>query len=320
MATLLRSVKNAFIRSKDKELSDDEIERRMESGLKALVNIISDDNIESIRGHINEIVLNERAETNNFLAHNEQLWNNGFFASEAMYLLATESGHAYSACVLELPKEELEGKKYMFSVMAYLHGRACQQYLEILHLLKGGLADGAYARVRSIYELCIISEFISNNGENVAKAYYENSFSNNIAQNVWAKAASCFTSSDKDGVSFEEIQKQCKFATSAWKKLYYSANHIVHPSPKGTYNRIGVPSMENLNPVGRSVYGLSNPAINSAVLLAKISTNYFTSVPSGDGTVYAETIKKWSSIVRERYEEIEEKCFSDESDNNETST
>lgn len=46
-------------------------------------------------------------------------------------------------------------------------------YLEILTLVKNGLADGAFARWRSLFELSVISNFISSNSEEVAKAYYE---------------------------------------------------------------------------------------------------------------------------------------------------
>ncbi|NGM71361.1 hypothetical protein G6M89_20575 [Natronolimnobius sp. AArcel1] len=41
-----------------------------------------------------------------------------------------------------------------------LHARSVQVALEIHHLLKGGFADGAFARWRSLYELAITSSFI----------------------------------------------------------------------------------------------------------------------------------------------------------------
>ena len=39
--------------------------------------------------------------------------------------------------------------------MLHIHGRALQQFLEIIILMKNGFADGAYASWRSVFELII---------------------------------------------------------------------------------------------------------------------------------------------------------------------
>lgn len=237
-----------------------------------------------------------------------------------MYLIVLESAQAYSGLISERPAEELESRKYVYSVLRQIHGRACQQFLEIHHLLKGGFADGAYARWRSLYELGVVSEFIRDNGEKVAKAYYEDALASDYSKNYWAKAAPCFASRKGKGVPFNAIQDKCSFANTAWKNMYSLANQVVHSSPHGTFGRLCVPSMENITPVGRSTYGLASPAIDSATLLARISANFFASVSSGDGVVYIKTITKWLEIVRECYSEIEKNCFSTKSNHVETST
>ena len=309
-----------------KGLSDDEIIRRitdtkLEKALEKLTDRMSEDSIDWLEHNTHEQVIDERARATEFMARNEQLWNKGFIVSEALYLIVLESARAYSDIISEMPEEKLAGRKYIYSILRQIHGRACQQFLEILHLLKGGFADGAYARWRSLYELSVISEFIRKNNEEVAKAYYGASFTDD-GRYGWAGSAPCFSGRRRpEKITFEEIKNQCSMSTDAWNNQYRLANKVVHATPQGTFDRLGVPSVPlAFTPVGRSDYGLAPPAINAAISLSMISADFFISAPSGDGIVYIKTIAKWSEIVRECYSEIEEKCFNMENDNAETST
>lgn len=307
-------------------LSDDEIilritDAKIANALEKITDRISEDSVEWLKGDMYEQVINERARATEFMARNEQLWNKGFVVSEAMYLIVLESAQAYSDIISEMLEEELEGRNYKFTVLKQIHGRACQQYLEILHLIKGGFADGAYARWRSLFELSVISEFIKNNHEEVAKAYHRASFTDD-GRYGWAGSAPCFSGRTKpEKITFEEIKKQCSMSTDAWNNQYRLANKVVHAAPQGTFDRLGVPSgPRTFTPVGHSAYGLAPPAINAAISLSMISADFFISAPSGDGIVYIKTIAKWVEIVRECYSKIEKNCFDAERDNTETST
>lgn len=325
----INAMKDLYSEWKAMGLSDDEIilriaEKKLDNALENALEMVADraseDSVKWLKNDMYERVIDERAYTTEFMARNEQLWNRGFILSEAMYLIVLESAQAYSEIISETPDEKLENRKYVYSVLRQIHARACQQFLEILHLLKGGFADGAYARWRSLYELSVISEFIRKNGETVAKAYYEDALVTDYSKNYWAKTAPCFASRKGKSVPFNAIQDECSFANAAWKNMYSLANQVVHSSPQGTFGRLCVPSMKNVTPVGRSNYGLAAPAINAAASLAMISADFFISAPSGDGIVYIKTIVKWSEIVRECYSEIEKRCFNTENNNPETST
>lgn len=52
-----------------------------------------------------------------------------------------------------------------------LHTRACQTSLEILILLENGLADGAYARWRTLYEISVVALVIDRFGDEIAERY-----------------------------------------------------------------------------------------------------------------------------------------------------
>lgn len=81
-----------------------------------------------------------------------------------------------------------------------------QEFLEIITLMKNGFADGAYARWRSMYELSIISSFIIQYGENVAKKFYEASETDDRYE--WARESKIF-STKKKHITFNDIQKAC---------------------------------------------------------------------------------------------------------------
>lgn len=273
---------------------------------------IAKDCISSIQENMYERVLEERANATQFMAHNEQIWQKGFCSSEMLYIIVTEAVHPYCEIFDELLDEKKENMKYRYTVLRELHGRACQEFLEILYLLKAGFADGAYARWRSMYELCIVAEFIRKNGEDVAKAYYEESFVYGKEYN-WATKAPCFA--DKKNVNFNMIQQQCSTATEAWKKQYKLSNKVLHAAPQGTFSRLGKHPEAKVVAIGQSDYGIAMPAVNSAITLAIISALFFNMLSSGDGSVYSMVISKWADIVRKIYEQIEKNCFESDHSN-----
>lgn len=62
---------------------------------------------------------------------------------------------------------------FLIDVVTRLHGQACLIGGEILTLLRSGYADGANARWRSLHEVVVISSFIQEKGNEIAKRYFE---------------------------------------------------------------------------------------------------------------------------------------------------
>lgn len=251
-------------------------------------------------------VLQDRARTAEFLAQNDRIWQEGFVVSEALHAIVLERAKKideYAKNMKERPREE----KVRFRVLRELFGRACQQYLEIIFLLKAGFADGAYARWRSLYEISVIADFISNNDGSVAEAYYTATFSGEDRY-IWARAAPCF--SEKRKITFEDIKKHCRFANEKWTQHYRTANKIIHASPQGTFRRIGdTPTRRRMISVGHSVYGLAVPAINAAISLAVVASILFLEINNGDSIAYIKSTSKWVDIIRQKYVEIENRHF-----------
>jgi hypothetical protein len=164
-----------------------------------------------------EIAREEKIKLDKFLAHHNEIWGECFVISEAMYIMAVEAAEVYSKYVQEnIAEQERSEKQYTFYALKYIHGRCCQEYLEIFYLMKLGFADGAYARWRSMYELCCIAEFIKKYGESIAEQYVKQAGTND-QHYTWTKGA-C----DKDGKAlkvktFQGIQDSCDI-NEAWKK------------------------------------------------------------------------------------------------------
>ena len=281
-----------------------------------LIETMSSDHVDLFEKTMYERVLQERVHTDEFISRNEQIWGKGFVASEAMYLIAYEAGSDINTYAKTLPENQYKDMMFRYCVLGELYGRACQQYLEILHLLKGGFADGATARWRSLFELSVISEFIRNNDEKVAKAYYSASFTDD-GRYGWAGTAPCFSGwKNPNKITFEKIKEQCSMSTDAWENQYKLANKVFHATPQGTFDRLGVPSgPRTFTPVGHSDYGLAPPAINAAISLSMIAADYFGFVSSGDSIVYIRVLTKWANLIREYYTEIETRCFDETEDN-----
>lgn len=267
---------------------------------------MADDTTQYMRETMYEKVMAFRAEEEEFIIRQEQKWYKGFVASEAMYIMTLEVAESYVQYVNDLSDEEKIKKYNTFTSMLHIHGRALQEFLEIITLMKNGFADGAYARWRSMYELSIIASFITEHGEDVAKAFIEASDTEDRYE--WARASNEF-SSKKRYISFNDIQTHCDMNTKVWRKQYDLANKTVHASPQGTFARLGNMIAKNIIPVGRSDYGITKPAEHSAISLAQITSMFLNIFPYGDGVFAMKNIKNWIDVIREIYFKTHDEVF-----------
>lgn len=307
MGDYLRNLVEESIESKIKSLieegvSEEEIIKRIENrmapaveaSLRKIVKIKTD----YMREHMYEASREIEANDAEFLARQEQKWGKCFVASRTMYILATESAQLFSEYVNEeIDRGIFREKQYTFIALQHLHGRACQEFLEILTLMKEGFADGAYARWRSMYELCCIAGFINSQGEQIAKQYYDHSEIEGRSY-YWAR-----TVSDNEGKpvkSFAQIQKMCNIDQS-WKEQYNLGCLVTHASPQGTFGRLANGRATNVVPVGRSDFGLTTSAEHSAIALSWITSIYLSLFPSLDGAAHIGVLNNWIDIIRECY-------------------
>jgi|AKZA01.1.fsa_nt_gi hypothetical protein len=270
---------------------------------------MANDTTHYMRDTMHEQVMLFRADEQEFLARQEQKWCRAFVASESMYIMILEAAEAYVEATNKLPQDELRKKYYTFTAMLHIHGRALQQFLEIITLMKNGFADGAYARWRSMYELAIISSFITEHGEIVAEAFIKSSETEDRYE--WARASGVFPA-QKKYISFNDIQKSCDIDNTVWRQQYDLANKTVHASPQGTFKRLSNAGGIDIIPVGRSDYGITTPAEHSAISLAQITIMFFAIHSAGDSTLAMKYIHNWLDVIREEYFKTHDSVFPDD--------
>ncbi|MFB9974726.1 hypothetical protein FPQ10_09470 [Allobacillus sp. SKP2-8] len=261
-----------------------------------------------MRDSMHEQVMTFRAKEQEFLSIQEQKWSKAFVASESMYIMVAEAAESYVEHVNEIPQDVLETSHYTFTAMLHIHGRSLQQFLEIITLMKNGFADGAFARWRSLYELTIVSSFITLHGERVAREYIESSKTDDRYE--WAKASGIFSNINRY-ITFNDLQKNCEINSEVWRRQYDLANKIVHASPQGTFARLSNAETENIIPIGRSDFGITTAAEHSAISLAQITAMFFNIHLSGDNVVAMRYINNWIDVIREIYFKTHDSIFPD---------
>jgi hypothetical protein len=310
-SVIIKELKKAVEKSRKQGMSENEIQAKIESIdmgeiLEKVVGLSSKNCVEYFRKTMFEKVLEERAITNEFLARHDQIWGKAFVTSEAMYVIACETGEMFGNYIKGLDDQERKSYTYRFSTLQSIHARACQIYLEILTLIKNGLADGAFARWRSLFEISVISNFISIHSEKVAHAYYEASESDGKWYD-WARPAGCFKG--QDHITFKMIWINSGLITPEWETEYDLSNCIVHASPQGTYKRMGTYKPTGVLSAGYSDYGVAVPASHAAMSLAFTTSRFLSLHSYGDGLVHQHCLLKWIDVVQEAYSIAEKEHF-----------
>lgn len=279
---------------------------KMAPAYNNLLETASNDIFEYMKTHMFEASFCHDNETDEFISHNKSIWGEGFAASKTMYIMAVEAAQMHLEHIEDdIDKVEVQESQYKLFSLVSLHGRACQIFLEILELMKGGFADGAYARWRSMFELCCIAQMIYNNDEAVSKQYFEQSETEEKSY-AWLKGV--LDASGKKIKHFSQIMELCD-VDPTWKRQYNLGCLSIHASPQGTFKRLSVYKSGNLIPAGRSDYGITTPAEHSALSLQWITSLLLGIFPNLDSIATSNTIHEWSLHLREIYFRANDNVF-----------
>lgn len=142
----------------------------------------------SLKLNLEEIINEHRKVQIGFEEGLYELWKEPLDLLESLIQISIESGRIHKK---KLDKVVDETNKFKFSALIQIHARACQISNEILVLLKAGYVDGVLARWRALYELAVVSLFLSNSDNETSERYLEHE--------IWIR--------NKDA---KEYQKYCK--------------------------------------------------------------------------------------------------------------
>lgn len=209
-----------------------------------------------------------------FLRNNIEKWGDCFVACDALHVHAVLLNKEYQDDLINTLSEEIKKETcFLHYSLKSNYVRACQIYAEILCLLKNGFANGAFARWRSLYELLVVSEFLMKYGEETAKAFFH-SCSNDKQEYEWAKTAGCFGNVNR--IRFADLRGKVGTTHDFVTHEEFSQSHkIVHASPVGIFNGVGIRENDINLYDGPSYWGLAYPATLTVKVFAVLSSLYF---------------------------------------------
>jgi Family of unknown function (DUF5677) len=103
-----------------------------------------------------------------FIKRNYERWKSGFQKLQMLHEISLEAGMEFQKQFLQYPEYETDP---LLDVLMRHHVSACRITGEIILLLRGGYADGALARWRTLFEISVNGLVIQKHGRNAAKDY-----------------------------------------------------------------------------------------------------------------------------------------------------
>lgn len=103
-----------------------------------------------------------------FRQRNYERWASGFDLLEMLIAVAGEAGEAVNRAERPQAVEENDAR---FEAIVIQHGRAVLVSREILCLMKGGFADGALGRWRTLHEIAVVANFLAEQDQDISERY-----------------------------------------------------------------------------------------------------------------------------------------------------
>jgi len=324
----------------DKEL--DEIYQEFIEKLKGLIPEITDEMASPILSGLKKsapsMLKEHRKEMKSFEQRLNNDWKKPFDMFEMFLILAFEAGDEFNN---EFRKEAAENKNYVFEVLTRLHARACQIASEIFVLLKGGFADGAHARWRSLHEIAVVGSFIKTHGNEIAERYLlHNNIESLKVANLNQKYYKALGEKPIPQNEYESINALCEklivrfgksykyeygWASSTLNKnkptfsdieensgldhlrpYYKLASHNVHANSKGILFKLGLlPNTKNILLAGPTNTGFTDPAQGTVISLGLITITLITTKPTIDNLVFSNILLKLESEIGEEFLKVQ---------------
>lgn len=155
----------------------DTIENAKNVAIHRAKEILEDVSIDAAKGIVKKLISNfpeektyEDVELYGFRRRLDLRWGK---ALDLFQMLLVVSSDLFDEMARSLGKSKARKGVLLREALGGIHARALRTARAILVLLQHGTADEAYARWRTLYELSVIADFISNHGEEAAIRYME---------------------------------------------------------------------------------------------------------------------------------------------------
>lgn len=279
-----------------------------------------------------DMLADRRKEQVGFERRNFRRWHKAFDLIETIWASCEELGrnfnqHHRSTAVAE--------EDYVFEAMTHLHAKALLVTAEIICLLKGGFADGALTRWRTLYETNVVASLLRQEGQELALKYLahsrvqawnevqdeedetdERQFLNAQAEyaiqkfgpelkrrNGWACAIT--------GQKYPSFERLAELAGKTdGKSLYHHASLHVHANHRALDELLGMcEAQEDVLLVGPSNSGMVGPLTLAAMSMVESTTLLLLVRPNLDRLVFVNTLLQMANRMNKLASGIERRTF-----------
>jgi hypothetical protein len=318
---------------------DDSIERAINTVIPRAVSAIS----KTLKKKAPQMLRKKRVGDSAFQKRNLKRWQKGFDALEVLLVSAGEFGSDFNS---DYRAEAVAKNDLVFEALTAIHARALLVGNEIITLMKGGFADGALARWRTLHELAVVACFVSTHDNSIANRYL-------LAYRVQAsKAMRQYQEyADRAGLdrySSEEIKKseeqrnrilaefgdemrneygwaapilgnknptlhdiEKSVGLDHWRPRYKWAAHYSHANFKPPSTLLGMSeASEPMLLIGPSNSGMTDPAHMTALSITQSTASLLLTKQTIDHILAVEILRKLSDDVGNNFFSVEKSMLS----------
>src|SRR5207249_4603059 len=204
-------------------------------------------------------------------------WGPALGLLEMVREVAVEAGDDFNT---EVRPQAATTEDFVFEVLTRLHARACQVASEVITLLRSGHASGAHARWRTLHEIAVVTFFLREHSDEVARRYLEHDViqayksalthrryaqrlgqegptedefdeAKRLRDDLVAKYGRAFKRDDGwaasvlpgEGRTFSEIEAATKL--DQMRPYYKMASHAIHPNARALFFDLRLGDDEN---------------------------------------------------------------------------
>lgn len=307
---------------------------------------ITDDLIKTLNESTHFMLTQHRYIDLEFNARHNRRWFEAFDLLEKCIIASFEIGEEMqrnSSTFIQ------DNNKELFEILLRLHARGIRISKEILVLFRNGYADGAMARWRTLYELSIVSLFISKHGNKIAKQYKDYA-----SVETYSELKTYIEKNHKskfEEVSKEEIQRQEKLISNlkmkycddyvkkfGWtynvldknkrtfegieenvendhlRPFYKWACNTIHAGPKAAYYSIGICGTSDIMLAGPTNYGFADPGQNTALAIFHLTSNLVLNFMDYDNLVELNVLSRFFEETKDKFFEIQKQMEKEQSE------
>ena len=314
------------LRGKDFENVIQKLERFLKEEVKGIINSTIEDSAKSLclqlRNNWPEQKIIERSQMNEFRDLIDLHWSKSLDPLRMLLTIAREVNDKFQ---YSLFRSKAKTGKVRRRVVILLHLRACQTTMEIISLLENGLADGAQARWRTLYELGIVASLIDTYGDDIAQRYLDH---DSVAMKRAMENALEYDKSNRNSSVSKKLQREINTEYNAMIKKYgvdfrhgygWATNHLgkknptfqdlemaansdalpptykwasfkIHAGVSGLLRNLGNMWDDLPTLAGASIAGLQDPATNTAYSLTQITALLYRKTRKLENLIEIQTL------------------------------